>query len=317
MAPTQSMALSAKTTCALCVERFQQLVELYDASTAVGTSVLAASSPDPVATTHSPTTKTGSSSTLLRMSVTGPRRSICWMEEPRSLQATRSRSTRGLVEHFGFAPLSSDGPNDHRWLKIPEINLDSGGDPNRAGNDRNEGIVDLSNDLPVKFSAVVKVKGEMMSTNLATCTGKAPVEFIGNELTDPVGIAGVALLLGGIFGLLFNARPASTFRVDHDRIDRPFALLGSDGRTNAGPRWRLWCSSSVSQEARCGTCSDLQRRLWRKTWGRSDRQHHLISGPAASRSPRAAPTGRRAGCAFTLVRKQTQGLTHTSPWATG
>ena len=121
--------------------------------------------------------------------------------------------TRGLVEYFGFAPLNDEGPMNHSWfIKTSGISLDSGGDPNSAGNNRNEGIVDLAEDLPVKFSAVIKVEGEMTSSNLATCVGQGHVEFIGNGLLDPVGLAGIALLSGGVFGLLFNARPAYTFK---------------------------------------------------------------------------------------------------------
>jgi hypothetical protein len=74
------------------------------------------------------------------------------------------------------------------------------------------GLVDLDNDLPVKFSAKVKIEGEMMSESLATCVGKGHVDFLGNGLTDPVGLAGLALLAGGFFGLLFNSRPAMTYK---------------------------------------------------------------------------------------------------------
>ncbi len=52
----------------------------------------------------------------------------------------------------------------------------------------------------------------MMSDNLATCFGKGHVSVEGDGLTDPVGIAGLALLGGGLFGLLFNARPAMTYK---------------------------------------------------------------------------------------------------------
>lgn len=122
--------------------------------------------------------------------------------------------TRGVVVYFGFAPRSGEGPLDHRWeITTSGISVDSGGDPNTSGNNRNAGIVDLAEDLPVKFSAVVRVEGRMDSANLAPCVGQGHVEFIGNGLTDPVGIAGLALLGGGLFGLLFNARPAKTWKV--------------------------------------------------------------------------------------------------------
>jgi hypothetical protein len=117
------------------------------------------------------------------------------------------------VTYFGFMPQTGDGPMNHSWfIKTSGISLDSGGDPNTAGDNRNAGTVDLGEDLPVKFSANVKINGELTSDNLAPCVGEGNVEFIGNGLTDPVGIAALALLGGGLLGLLFNARPAMTYR---------------------------------------------------------------------------------------------------------
>ena len=121
--------------------------------------------------------------------------------------------TRGVVTYYGFSPEDGDGPREHRWfIKTSGISLDEGGDPNPQLKNRNVGIVDLAEDLPVKFTAVVRVEGEMMSETQPDCIGKGHVKFIGNGLTDPVGLAGVALLGGGIFGLLFNARPAYTYK---------------------------------------------------------------------------------------------------------
>lgn len=121
--------------------------------------------------------------------------------------------TRGIVQYYGFSPEDGDGPEDHRWsIKTSGISLDKGGDPNPQLKNRNTGLVDLAEDLPVKFTATVKVSGEMMSKNQPDCIGKGHVKFLGNGLTDPVGLAGLALLGGGIFGLLFNSRPAYTYK---------------------------------------------------------------------------------------------------------
>jgi len=120
---------------------------------------------------------------------------------------------RGLVQYFGFSPREGDGPANHEWfIKTSGISLDKGGDPNTDLKNRNAGLVDLDKDLPVKFSAKIKVSGEMTSTNLPTCTGSGYVDVVGNGLTDPIGIAGLALLAGGLFGLLFNSRPAYTYK---------------------------------------------------------------------------------------------------------
>ncbi len=121
--------------------------------------------------------------------------------------------TRGLVQYYGFMPRADEGPKDHSWtIKTSGISLDSGGDPNESGKNRNAGIVDLAEDLPVKFSANVQVSGRLDSSNIGSCIGEGHVEFIGIGLTDPVGLVALAMLGGGIFGLLFNARPAYTYR---------------------------------------------------------------------------------------------------------
>lgn len=121
--------------------------------------------------------------------------------------------TRGLVQYYGFFPRASDGPKDHDWtIKTGGVSLDKGGDPNPNLKNRNAGIVDLAKDLPVKFTAKVRIEGKMTSTNIGNCEGKGHVKFLGNGLGDPVGLAGLALLGGGFFGLLFNSRPAQTYR---------------------------------------------------------------------------------------------------------
>ncbi|HEX4981213.1 MAG TPA: hypothetical protein VFV63_05925 [Ilumatobacteraceae bacterium] len=121
--------------------------------------------------------------------------------------------TRGVVVYYGFMPRDGDGPLDHEWdIKTSGISLDSGGDPNVDAKNRNSGLVDLDEDLPVKFSANAKVKGELTSANIGNCEGEGHVEFIGNGLADPVGIAAIALFAGGLLGLLFNARPAKTWK---------------------------------------------------------------------------------------------------------
>ncbi|HEY5664504.1 MAG TPA: hypothetical protein VIS05_10760 [Ilumatobacter sp.] len=121
--------------------------------------------------------------------------------------------TRGVVVYYGFAPESGDGPLDHSWyIRTSGISLDKGGDPNTNLKNRSTGLVDLAEDLPVKFSAKVKVEGQMTSLNQPPCIGKGHVEFIGNGLFDPIGIGALVVLGGGIFGLLFNARPARTYK---------------------------------------------------------------------------------------------------------
>ena len=121
--------------------------------------------------------------------------------------------TQGVVTYFGFMPQTGDGPMKHSWsIKTSGVSIDSGGHPNDAGNNRNAGIVNLKDDLPIKFSAKVQISGSLTSENLAECAGEGYVEFQGDGLVGPLGLLGLALLGGGIVGLLFNARPAMTYK---------------------------------------------------------------------------------------------------------
>jgi hypothetical protein len=121
--------------------------------------------------------------------------------------------TQGIVTYFGFMPQTGDGPMKHSWsIETSNVSIDSGGHPNDAGDNRNVGIVNLKDDLPIKFSAKVQISGSLTSENLAECAGEGYVEFQGDGLVGPLGLLGLALLGGAIAGLLFNARPAMTYK---------------------------------------------------------------------------------------------------------
>ena len=121
--------------------------------------------------------------------------------------------TSGVVLYYGFSPRDGDGPHEHHWtIKTSGVSVDDGGDPNPQGKNRNVGLVDLDEQLPFDFSARVTVKGDMTSQNLEACIGEGHVEFIGGGLLSPIGVATLAVFAGGLVGLLFNARPAQTWK---------------------------------------------------------------------------------------------------------
>lgn len=122
--------------------------------------------------------------------------------------------SQGIVNYFGFYPRTGEGPRNHTWeITTGGISLDSGGDDNPNGNNRNAGTVNLGDELPFGLSFKTKIEGSIMS-DLAPCFGQGHVEFQGPfpPGTAP-GILGGAAILAGIFGLLFNARPAVTWKV--------------------------------------------------------------------------------------------------------
>lgn len=126
-------------------------------------------------------------------------------------------SPAGKVVYFGFLPYGGgDGPRNHVWeITTAGISVDSGGDDNPDGNNANAGIVDLGGDIPAaaRFTGVFPVQGWFFSQNGLFCVAEGWVEFTGPfPLFTTPGAVAALLGLGGIAGLLFNSRPAQTFK---------------------------------------------------------------------------------------------------------
>ncbi len=136
----------------------------------------------------------------------------------------------GAVIYTGVAGgfHNGTGPWEHDWfislnfLGFAGTNIDAGGDPNTAFENRNAGAVILAEDLPepAKISGLVAANAQMQAPGTGNgapddknnieffCVGSGFVEFEGGiPLTAP----GVALLFLSSVGMLFNARPAKTF----------------------------------------------------------------------------------------------------------
>lgn len=117
----------------------------------------------------------------------------------------------GIVVYTGFA---GEPPIDHRWfIRTQGISLDSGGDPNPRGKDRNAGFVDLQNQLPgpAKVNALFRIEGRMTANGGSfLCEGSGYFRTEGGVPLMEGG--GVVLLLTFGLGALFNARPALTWK---------------------------------------------------------------------------------------------------------
>lgn len=144
----------------------------------------------------------------------------------------------GMVAYFGFTlddPYLTLGAfHDHRWeVVIMEISADEGGDPNPRDKNRNAGLMELGDLLPFQFQMKAKVQGVFVDNwgpadlpeytaddvaavfaGHAVCFGEGWVEFVGDSyplFTVPGALAS-ALALAGFSGILFNARPALSWR---------------------------------------------------------------------------------------------------------
>jgi hypothetical protein len=136
----------------------------------------------------------------------------------------------GAVIYTGVAGGLSNGsgPIDHDWfialefLGFAATNVDSGGDPNSNGENRNLGAINLNEDLPqpAKVSGLVAANGQMSAPSSgaegAAERNSSPFFCIGSGFVDlqggiPLSAPGVALLFLATVGLLFNARPARTW----------------------------------------------------------------------------------------------------------
>ena len=132
--------------------------------------------------------------------------------------------TRGFIVYYGSS--IPETFHNHRWFIMAEgIFKDDGGDPNPRDKNRNAGSVDFGELLPFSFTSIVKAKGAWVdgwgSTELPEvgpypgmqCVGEGWVKFVGpNPLTTPPGMVALALAAAGFSGVLFNARPALSWR---------------------------------------------------------------------------------------------------------
>lgn len=144
----------------------------------------------------------------------------------------------GQVVYFGFTRehpgLILGAFHSHRWeVVIMEVAADDGGDPNTQDKNRNAGLVDLLDTLPFQFRAKVKAQGVFVDrweyadlpaytaddvqevfAGHTFCFGEGWVEFVGEgfPLFTIPGALATALALAGFSGVLFNARPALSWR---------------------------------------------------------------------------------------------------------
>ncbi len=145
--------------------------------------------------------------------------------------------SRGTVAYYGFtkdAPgLIAGAFHNHRWeMLVMGISADNGGDPNAENKNRNAGLVELGDTLKLQFQAKVKAQGILVdewgpeslpsysASDLTAfagheiCFGSGWVQFVGDQypLFTAPGALATALAAAGCAGLLFNARPALSWR---------------------------------------------------------------------------------------------------------
>ncbi len=157
--------------------------------------------------------------------------------------------TTGTVAYFGFtreegANWSTEGTipgmnyggqpalHDYQWtILILDVAADFGGDPNAMDENHNAGLLLLGEELPFPFSAKLKGKGAVidlwgeerlpafdndtidgLAAGREFCFGEGWILATGGD-SFPTGAAlSAALFAAGFAGLIFNARPAQTWR---------------------------------------------------------------------------------------------------------
>jgi hypothetical protein len=118
----------------------------------------------------------------------------------------------GFVVYAGVAGGTGGGPQNHVWeITTFGTALDSGGDDNPEGENRNAGGLNLGDQLPAvaKVNALFKIEGEMVADGGFECVGSGYFETTGGAPIAQIA-GGLLALLGGL-GVLFNARPARTW----------------------------------------------------------------------------------------------------------
>ncbi len=123
------------------------------------------------------------------------------------------------VVYFGRMPSEGDGAKNHKWnIDTAGVSIDEGGDDNPNLDNRNAGEVSISGDVPggalVIPTGVYPVRGNLTSENSVACGGSGYVWF--DTAFPPLTVAGAiggAVIIASVLGLLFNARPAITWKV--------------------------------------------------------------------------------------------------------
>ena len=123
---------------------------------------------------------------------------------------------QGKVVYYGTLPRSGDGAEHHLWyIKTAGISLDAGGDPNPRLKNRNAGLVDLGKEIGslLQFTGDFDMEAKLTSLNGRSCDATGHIRFVG-PFPPFTLVGGIGSFLGamGIFGLLFNSRPAITWR---------------------------------------------------------------------------------------------------------
>lgn len=120
-----------------------------------------------------------------------------------------------LVVYVGTLPAEGDGPREHDWsISTAGISVDSGGDPNDGLKNRNAGEVDLGS-VPdwLRPAGIFDISGELTSQNGLFCEAEGWVKFSGaNPLVSAPSAVAAAFGITGVVGLLFNSRPAITWK---------------------------------------------------------------------------------------------------------
>ncbi len=119
------------------------------------------------------------------------------------------------VVYIGTLPRDGDGPREHNWtIKTSGISLDKGGDPNANGKNRNAGEVDLDSVPSLLLpSGIFPITANLTSQNNLSCTAEGWIIFKGSNPLVSLPSAAAALFgVTGLVGLLFNARPAITWK---------------------------------------------------------------------------------------------------------
>ncbi len=125
---------------------------------------------------------------------------------------------KDTVVYFGRMPGQGDGARNHTWsISTGPISLDEGGDDNPDGNNRNAGEVNISDDVPggsaVFPTGIFPVSGELDSENGVRCEGSGWFKLeTGFPLFNVAGGVGTVMVGAAILGLLFNSRPAITWK---------------------------------------------------------------------------------------------------------
>jgi hypothetical protein len=127
--------------------------------------------------------------------------------DPETGKATATASDPFVVDNDGVVRYSGQTDNvitDHTWkVTMLGVTVLSGGSENASRTQEDSGEVDLGDELPFKFTGLIKVEGDLTGTG-GSCSGDGFIKVQGSPFASPITWAGLIFAGVGALGVFLS-----------------------------------------------------------------------------------------------------------------